>query len=145
MPPQAEQRELFRELAARPAGTWVTCASGSMEPTIKVGDRVRVHACSGTDLRPGQVVLFETGDGKELVLHRVVLAVPGLPYFLHIGDAGRARGPGICHRDRVIARADLPVKRPSLAMLAAAARRTIRAAGNLGHRWLKRHWPTSQS
>lgn len=120
------RRELVRELAARPGGTWVTCAGRSMEPTVKLGDRVRVRACR--DVRAGDVVLFETADGRDHVLHRVVFKVPGLPFFLHIGDGGSGDGPGLVHLERLVGRADLPRRRPDLRTLAAGARRTVRAA-----------------
>jgi hypothetical protein len=135
--PDHERRALFRDLAAQPSGAWVTCASGSMEPTIRPGDRVRIRACRGDQIRVGEVVLFETLTGGSLVLHRVVLRLPWIPYFLHLGDAGRPAGPGIAHLSRVLGRADLPRHPPSPRVLAQSVVRGLRAGGRLLGRRLR--------
>jgi Peptidase S24-like len=137
--PGARERDgvhdaLLRELAARPGGTWVTCAGSSMEPTIRRGERVRVEAC--TRVRSGEVALFAALRGGH-VLHRVVLAVPGTGWFVHIGDAGSGDGPGLAHLSRLVGRAVVPRRRPSLAMRAAAVQRVARAAARV-MRWALR-------
>jgi hypothetical protein len=111
----AARRGLLRDLVAT-GGAWVTCAGRSMEPTIRLGDRVRIEPCARG--RTGEVVLFEATRGH--VLHRVVLALPGLPWFLHLGDAGSGDGPGLAHVSRVVGRARLPRRRPPLPVLLAA-------------------------
>lgn len=116
--------ELVRDLARTPGGAWVTCAGRSMEPTIRLGDRVRIIACDR--VRSGDVVLFEGGRGH--VLHRVVLCVPGTPWFVHIGDAGSGDGPGLARRSQVVGRALVPRQRPPLPVWGAAIRRLGRAA-----------------
>lgn len=94
-----------------------------MEPTIKLGDRVRIVACER--VRAGDIVLFEI-DGAH-VLHRVVCPIPGASWFLHIGDAGSGDGPGLARAARVVGRAELPRALPPAAVYAAAAARLARA------------------
>ena len=95
-----------------------------MEPTVRFGDRVRVRAV--TELRAGDVVLFAGARGH--VLHRVVLALPGLPWFVHLGDAGSDDGPGVARKSAVIGRAELPRRSPSVRARLAGLRRLGRAA-----------------
>ena len=92
-----------------------------MEPAIRVGERVPVHAMER--VWPGDVVVFETGsDGY--VLHRVVMAVPGLGWFVHAGDNGA--GAGIARADAIVGRADVP-RRLLPGMFLKGARRVARA------------------
>lgn len=121
-----DRRALVRELARTPAGIWITCAGRSMEPALRLGDRVRVKAARRP--RIGDVVLLETADGRDLVLHRVILALPGLPWFWHDGDAG-APDPAPAHVRQLLGRANLARRAPRLAALAAIARRSARALG----------------
>jgi hypothetical protein len=117
-------RELVRDLASTPGGAWVTCAGRSMEPTLKLGDRLRIEACDR--IRGGDVVLFEAS--RAYVLHRVVLCLPGTAWFVHIGDAGSGEGPGLAHGSRVVGRAFLPRRRPPLPVWWAGIKRLGRAA-----------------
>jgi signal peptidase I len=126
---------LLRELAARPGGTWVTCAGRSMEPTIRRGERVRVEACA--TVRSGEVALFEALRGGY-VLHRVVLAVPGTGWFVHIGDAGSGDGPGLAHVSRLVGRARVARRLPPLPVWIAAVQRIARAATRVTRRALAR-------
>lgn len=121
----------MRELARAPDGLWVTCAGRSMEPTVKLGDRVRVRACAV--VRTGDVILFEGARGH--VLHRVVLALPGLPWFVHLGDAGSPDGPGIAPKNTVVGRAELPRRQPSMGARAAGLHRLARAARRRARRF----------
>jgi hypothetical protein len=113
----------LRALAATPEGVEITCSGRSMEPTLRAGDRVRVR--SGTPIRAGDVVLLENADGDGAVLHRVLALLPGTPWFLHGGDAGRHGGAGLARRDRIIGRALLPRRRPPLAAYVAATTATV--------------------
>lgn len=123
---------LLRELAARPGGTWVTCAGSSMEPTIRRGDRVRVEAC--TRARAGDVVLLAARSGGH-VLHRVVLAMPGTGWFAHTGDAGGE--PALAHVSQLVGRAPLPRLTPRLPARAAAIARAMVAARRVAGRALR--------
>lgn len=116
--------DLMRDLARTPGGAWVTCAGRSMEPTVALGERVRVVACDR--VRSGDVVLFEAS--RAWVLHRVVLCVPGTDWFVHIGDAGSGDGPGLARRSRVLGRALLPRRRPPLPVWWAGIERVAGAA-----------------
>ncbi len=49
---------------------WFRVASGSMAPTIREGDRVRIEPAKAKDIRSGEIAAFETAQG--LVIHRIV-------------------------------------------------------------------------
>jgi hypothetical protein len=96
-----------------------------MDPTVRVGDRLKVVAVKRP--RIGDVVLFESRDGRDLILHRVLAIVPGLPWFFHDGD-GRTYGePGIAHVRQLVGRALLPRRLPNRVDAAGIARRIARA------------------
>jgi hypothetical protein len=118
---------LLRELAEMPSGAWVTCSGRSMEPTVRLADRVRVSGCERVS--SGDVVLLETGAGDACILHRVVFRVPLLPYFAHMGDAAACRGAGLAHMSRLVGRADLERRPVALASRVAAAGRIAHAIG----------------
>lgn len=124
--PDTERRQLLRDVARSPAGAWVTCVSGSMEPTIQVGQKVRVRATRRP--RIGDVVVFETGSGDGYMLHRVLLTLPIVPWFIHGGDAVPRGEPGIAHRRQLIGTAEVPHRRPDALVLLRAIRRAARAA-----------------
>lgn len=90
--PEKQRKALLRELAATTEGAEFTCNSGSMEPTIAVGEKVRVHAVPASELRVGDVVVYEGADGIYM-LHRIVLISPRRSWFLHIGDSLSGSGP----------------------------------------------------
>lgn len=56
----------------------------SMYPVIRPQDRCRFAAVRERELAPGDIVLFDAGDG-ELVGHRMIGAAPG-PAYLCKGD-----------------------------------------------------------
>ena len=125
---------LLRALAALPGGTWVTCAGRSMEPTIRLGDRVRIEACSR--VQSGDVALFAARRGGY-VLHRVVLAVPGTGWFVHVGDAGSSDEPGLAHISQLVGRAPVARRAPSAPEWAAALGRVAAGALRVGLRALR--------
>lgn len=51
--------------------------SGSMEPTILIGDRVIMSSLSTGNLKAGDVVIFEPTESNELPLIKRIAAVPG--------------------------------------------------------------------
>ncbi len=118
------RHDLLRDQVRAGSPAWVTCASESMTPTISPGQRVRVLA--PRRLRSGDVVVFETGAGDALMLHRVVFAPPGASWFVHVGDAGVRAGIARC--DAVVGVADLPRHRPGVGATIKAGRRLVRAA-----------------
>ncbi len=129
----AEHIELVRQLAATTSGAQITCSSSSMEPAIVVGDVVSVF--STAQLRIGDVILFETSANNALVLHRIVLAIPGLPWVAQVGDAAAARATALIPRSRVIGVApSIPSFNPRPAALCVAiyrySRRGIRLTLN---------------
>ncbi len=94
-----------------------------MEPTLRAGDKVRVRA--GGRLVAGEVALI---DGRgQLLLHRVLIVIPGTRWLIHCGDAGRRGGPGLVGRGQVIGVAELPRRRPSLETYLATASTLARA------------------
>jgi hypothetical protein len=53
----------------------VTVASGSMEPALREGDRIVVEGAAPSDLRWGDIVVFES-PLAGLVVHRLMWQVP---------------------------------------------------------------------
>ena len=112
---------LLKELAKTPAGARFRCGSASMEPTIAVGEQVRVVATQPADLRVGDVVVFESADG--FILHRIVLLYRRGGWMLHEGDAASAHGPRRAMLESVIGRVpSLPRKMPRPRSIALALR-----------------------
>jgi signal peptidase I len=135
-------RELIRPVEPIPAQMdgWVVCGGPSMAPTVTVGQRVRVRPCER--LLPGDVVVFKSRTGEVHVLHRVVLTVPGLPWFVHMGDAPSAK-PGLAHTVQVVGRAtELPRRRLSKRALLLALNRLAQGARNVAVRVWRDDGPT---
>jgi len=87
------------------------CAGISMAPTVLPGEVVRLS--TGTDrIGSGDAVLF-AGEGDYELMHRFVFKVPFVPYFVHRGDAPKAR-IGLARLDRLVGVAAIPRRRPSL-------------------------------
>jgi hypothetical protein len=88
-----------------------------MEPTLRRGEQVRVRRVPVAALQAGDVVLFEIpGDAVEL--HRIVVRLPR-GVLVHRGDAVSAR-TGLVREGRVIGRADLPPRPPTVRAVARA-------------------------
>ena len=122
--PEQERRKLVRELAATSAGALVVCSSASMNPTIVVGQSVRVRAMPAANLRVGDVVVFE---GKGIyMMHRVVLFSLDRSWFLHIGDAPTKDGPRRALTSAIVGRADRQRRWPSPWVYAQALRKLLR-------------------
>jgi signal peptidase I len=71
----------------------LTVLSGSMEPTIHVGDVVVEHSISPLDARIGDIVTFrDPGDQHILITHRVraIRVAAGTVHFTTKGDANNA-------------------------------------------------------
>ncbi len=49
---------------------WFQVVSGSMAPTLNIGDRVRIDPVKAKDINNGDIAAFETDQG--LVIHRIV-------------------------------------------------------------------------
>jgi hypothetical protein len=49
---------------------WFKVVSGSMLPTLKIGDRVRIQPAEAKDIYNGEIAAFETAQG--LIIHRIV-------------------------------------------------------------------------
>lgn len=49
---------------------WFQVVSGSMAPTLNIGDRVRIEPAAARDIHIGEIAAFETDQG--LVIHRIV-------------------------------------------------------------------------
>lgn len=61
---------LFTEALRQGQTLWFRVASGSMSPTIEVGNHVRIEPVQANELRIGEIAAFETSCG--LVIHRIV-------------------------------------------------------------------------
>lgn len=107
----------------------VTVSSGSMEPTLRAGDRVTVDATRPSRLRRGDIVVFESPlDG--LVVHRLIWTVPmiGEPRALY------TKGDALSYLDRPIAAASC-VGRVVAIERGGTRRRLRRTAGFIS--WMK--------
>jgi hypothetical protein len=112
--------------ATAPLDGWVVCGGDSMTPTVRFGQRVRVVPCER--IRAGDVVVLRSGSSDAHVLHRVVLKVPGLPWFVHAGDSPSCRGLSLASTDQVVGCADLPRRRPSIWLALRGVKRVASAA-----------------
>lgn len=61
---------LFVQALREGQGLWFQVASGSMLPTLNVGDKVWIEPAKAPDIYPGDIAAFETTQG--LVIHRIV-------------------------------------------------------------------------
>jgi hypothetical protein len=119
--------ELMRERASSRDGLTLTCGGVSMEPVLRLGDRVRVG-----DAAParGCVAAFVNRRGS-LELHRLILSTFGVGWWVHAGDNQVSRELGLVHASQLVGVAALPVVAPSAVMLARASVRLAQAAGRL--------------
>jgi hypothetical protein len=78
----------------------------SMAPTIERGAKVKIEPFVSGDLHPGDIVLVQTDDGTQLLLHRVIyLFTEGEERLVvHQGDAPKSLF-ATCPRAAVIGRA----------------------------------------
>src|SRR6185503_11898163 len=95
---------------ARHGTVVVRVASGSMLPTVKVGESVTVRAAPP---RLGEVALLRVQTGGFL-LHRLVAQLRLGPFtrWVHAGDAPGA-GAGLCAADEVLGLAELDGRVPA--------------------------------
>lgn len=63
--------------------------SGSMEPSIRRGAAVYVRQKKLADIRPGEVITYQTENRKMTVTHRVVEVHPKEKTFVTKGDANQ--------------------------------------------------------
>jgi signal peptidase I len=61
---------LYMKALRQGRSLWFRVVSGSMQPTLHVGDSVFIHSTQENDIQPGDIAAFETNDG--LVIHRIV-------------------------------------------------------------------------
>jgi signal peptidase I len=61
---------LYREAFLQGQALWFRVASGSMIPTIRVGDHVCIAPMKASEIQLGDIAVFKTSDG--LVIHRIV-------------------------------------------------------------------------
>tara|TARA_R110002073_G_scaffold74100_2_gene181032 strand:- start:20464 stop:20766 length:303 start_codon:yes stop_codon:yes gene_type:complete len=97
-----------------------------MEPTIAVGQTVRVRAMPSSQLRVGDVVVYEGKDGVY-IMHRIVVISPARIWFLHIGDAPTKAGPRRALMSSIVGRVDRQRRRPPVRVYLQAARTFVRS------------------
>ena len=61
---------LYIEALRRGQSLWFRVASGSMHPTLRIGERVRIEPARAEQLCVGEIAAFETAQG--LTIHRIV-------------------------------------------------------------------------
>jgi signal peptidase I len=84
--------EMWQEACKQGGRLSFRMVSGSMEPLIRVGDRVRVTRAEPSRLRIGDIVAFR--DGQNVIVHRIIgtSRANGQLTFRHRGDNGAASG-----------------------------------------------------
>lgn len=98
-----EHLKLLRSTLKAQGVIWISCGGKSMEPTIVLGQRVKV-----TEGRPqrGDVILFESKT-NQLILHRLVFWPSLGRWFWHEGDAPSPLGPRKAHKSSFVGVADV--------------------------------------
>lgn len=84
--------DMWQEACEKGKSLSFKVVSGSMRPTIKVGDVVKVTRAQPAEVRIGDVVAFN--DGPHVIVHRIIgkrLSNHQI-IFRHIGDAGLSSG-----------------------------------------------------
>src|SRR5437588_4936501 len=61
---------LYIEAVRQGQSLWFRVASGSMHPTLRIGEQVRIEPAGAEQLCVGEIAAFETAQG--LTIHRVV-------------------------------------------------------------------------
>jgi hypothetical protein len=61
---------LYIEAVRQGQSLWFRVASGSMHPTLRIGEQVRIEPARAEQLYVGEIAAFETAQG--LTIHRVV-------------------------------------------------------------------------
>jgi signal peptidase I len=84
--------EMWQEACHQGSRLSFRMVSGSMEPLIRVGDRVRVTKAEPSRLRIGDIVAFR--DGQNVIVHRIIgtSRANGQLTFHHRGDDSAASG-----------------------------------------------------
>lgn len=62
--------DLYREAVRKGQPLWFRVASGSMHPTLRIGEQVYIQPATADQLQVGEIAAFETDAG--LVIHRIV-------------------------------------------------------------------------
>ena len=75
-----------------PGYTSASITSGSMMPTLRIGDVVIAADHGGTEITPGTIVVYEDPRKHDLVTHRVVSINPDGSYITK-GDVNGAPDP----------------------------------------------------
>jgi len=85
----------------------------SMSPAIERGAKVKVEPAPN-EIHPGDIVLVQTEDGSELLLHRIVhlFSKGESRYVIHQGDAPKSSF-ATCPREAVVGRAVSFALKPS--------------------------------
>lgn len=94
----------------------VVITSGSMDPAIQVGDVVVARPHSGEGIAPGTVVVFDNGDGRGFITHRVLDVLPDGGYVTQ-GDASPVPESTPLRADQIVGVATLRVPFVGLPMV----------------------------
>lgn len=73
--------------------------SGSMEPALSVGDIVRIKECDIEKIKEGDIIVYESTEGKKII-HRVVLCTEN--GLLVKGDSNRYMDEEIVTSDNLV-------------------------------------------
>ncbi len=84
--------DMWQETCDRGGCLTFRLISGSMEPLIRVGDRVKVSRMEPSRLRIGDIIAFR--EGRGVTVHRIIRRshIDGQLYFYAQGDAGSGWG-----------------------------------------------------
>ena len=87
--------------------------SGSMEPTIGVGDAAMVKPVDGSAVEVGDVITFHSAGGTGMTTHRAIATkeIGGKTYYQTKGDANESPDPDLVPSDAVYGKVPLSISK----------------------------------
>jgi signal peptidase len=87
--------------------------SGSMEPTVSVGDAAMVKPVDGSAVEIGDVITFRSAGGTGMTTHRAIATkeIGGKIYYQTKGDANETPDPDLVAADAVYGKVPLSISK----------------------------------
>lgn len=86
--------------------------TGSMEPSINIGDMVIVKQTEQNNIQIGDVITYTVNNGKESVTHRVIEIIEknGEKFYRTKGDNNNVADPDIVSYENVLGKVDFQIE-----------------------------------